>query len=205
MPGPAPKHPSTVARRNKPSAGFRQLPAAGRKGRTPAWPLPDDYATIAELKLARARLLKWSTEAVDGQTAQARAKARTARDLAESQIYRLETELDLFAAAEVALWRSLWRTPQAVLWVDAHALREVAQYVRWKVRAEQCDPKAAIEARLLGDRLGMTPLALARLRCEIEAADVAVDRSQKRRSAAMPPPPAAGEEPDDPRAHLKAV
>ncbi|SDT85163.1 hypothetical protein SAMN04488548_1162 [Gordonia westfalica] len=51
-----------------------------------------------------------------------------------------------------------------VIWEESHTHREVAQYVRWKVRAEQGDLKAAAEARQLSDRLGLNPLALMRLR-----------------------------------------
>lgn len=38
MPGPPPKDPSTRRRRN-PTPGFKQLPAEGRSGEVPAWPL----------------------------------------------------------------------------------------------------------------------------------------------------------------------
>ncbi|WP_074848216.1 hypothetical protein [Gordonia westfalica] len=51
-----------------------------------------------------------------------------------------------------------------MIWEESHTHREVAQYVRWKVRAEQGDLKAAAEARQLSDRLGLNPLALMRLR-----------------------------------------
>lgn len=39
MPGPPPKHPSQRRRRNAPEKTTTKLPAGGRKGRVPAWPL----------------------------------------------------------------------------------------------------------------------------------------------------------------------
>jgi hypothetical protein len=81
----------------------------------------------------------------------------------------------------------LWSTPQAIIWEESFAHREVAQYVRWKIRGEQGDLKASVEARQLSDRLGLNPLALMRLRTEIEHADEAADKGDKRRKASTPP------------------
>jgi hypothetical protein len=81
-------------------------------------------------------------------------------------------------AAERSLWAELWALPQAVMWEQLHCGREVAQYVRWKVKAEAGSLDAAKEARQLGDRLGMTPLALLRLRWEVPADEVAQKRSE---------------------------
>ena len=50
--------------------------------------------------------------------------------------------------------------PQAVMWEESSAGREVAQYVRWKIRGEQGDLESAKEARMLSDRLGLNPLAV---------------------------------------------
>lgn len=69
--------------------------------------------------------------------------------------------------AERKLWGELWRTPQAVQWERSHAHREVAAYVRWSLLAESGALTAAPEARLLSDRLGLSPLALRRLEWEI--------------------------------------
>lgn len=93
--------------------------------------------------------------------------------------------------AEARLWRELWRTPQAAAWISLSVGREVAQYVRWKIRAEENSvggAKAALnaskEARLLADRLGLTPLALKRLEWEITGDEVA----EKREESAQPSP-----------------
>ncbi|MEK9810476.1 MAG: hypothetical protein VW362_08510 [Candidatus Nanopelagicales bacterium] len=115
--GPPPKHPDQKRRRNARPA-LTQLPAEGRKGRAPKWPLalPPN-------------------------------------------------------AVEEALWASLWRTPQAVLWERTHATREVAMYAVWSAKAEAGDLDAGKESRMLADRLGLTPLALRRLECEVAPAD----------------------------------
>lgn len=47
MPGPAPKHPSQRVRRNTPK--LTQLPAEGRKGRTPKWPFAESTDTERKL------------------------------------------------------------------------------------------------------------------------------------------------------------
>jgi hypothetical protein len=146
-PGPPPKHPSARARRNNPKAGFRVLPAGGREGTAPAWPL-------------------WSS-----------------------------------SEAELALWADLWSTPQAAIWEEAHSERVVALYIRQQLAAEDGDMKAATEARQLGDRLGLNPLALMRLRMEIEHTDKAEDEGRKRRQS----PPKPKVEPEDPRGDLYAV
>ncbi|HVQ96121.1 MAG TPA: hypothetical protein VMU51_34190 [Mycobacteriales bacterium] len=121
--GPPPKDPSQRRRRN-PAVAMTPLPAEGRKGPPPAWPLepPRD---------ARNRIRKRDEE------------------------------------RELALWREIWRTPQAVMWARMKWTHEVAQYVRWRVHAERGSIEAAKEARQLGDRLGLSPLALLRLRWEI--------------------------------------
>lgn len=81
--------------------------------------------------------------------------------------------------AEKALWRDLWRMPQAVMWERIACHREVAQYARWKVLAEAGEIDAAKEARQLSDRLGLSPLALLRLRWEIASDEVAEARESK--------------------------
>jgi hypothetical protein len=79
---------------------------------------------------------------------------------------------------EAAMWADLWGYPQAVMWERLNIGREVAQYVRWKTLAEHGNLEASKEARQLGDRLGMTPLALLRLRWEVPADEVAQKRSE---------------------------
>lgn len=208
MPGPAPKHPSTRARRNNPKAGFETLPAQGRKGKAPAWPLLPDPAMVAERDIAESKIAAVQVElesADDGRT-----RGRLRRQLAQAEMSAavLSLKIEQSRDAEVALWELLWADPQAVMWERSVAFqRSVALFVRWQVRAEQGYLKAAPEARMLSDRLGFNPLALQKLRAEIEHADEAEHRGQRRRSA-----PGAGVaaskrkgDGDDPRSVLSVV
>ncbi|SDT84975.1 hypothetical protein SAMN04488548_1141, partial [Gordonia westfalica] len=130
---------------------------------------------------------------------------RLRRDLNKNELLvaQLQLQIEQATDAEKALWADLWSTPQAVIWEESHTHREVAQYVRWKVRAEQGDLKAAAEARQLSDRLGLNPLALMRLRAEVEHVDEVENRGKRRRETSVPQrknPPK-----DDPRSSLYAV
>ncbi|MCO1575351.1 hypothetical protein M8C13_06200 [Crossiella sp. SN42] len=65
------------------------------------------------------------------------------------------------------LWAQLWATPQAWAWERLGWMVEPALYVRLLVAAEAGHLKSAAEARQWSDRLGLSPLALLRLRWEI--------------------------------------
>jgi hypothetical protein len=84
--------------------------------------------------------------------------------------------------AQAELWRQLWRTPQAVAWERFEWTRVVARYVVLVLLAEDSlgwvfdaavkvapDVKFLAEARQLEDRLGLTPMAMLRLRWEVTA------------------------------------
>lgn len=68
--------------------------------------------------------------------------------------------------AETKLWTELWATPQAAAWERASWTRVVARYVRLLIAAETPKAPAAIlaEVRQLEDRLGLSPMAMLRLR-----------------------------------------
>ncbi|WP_433415052.1 hypothetical protein ACQP1V_36310 [Microtetraspora malaysiensis] len=105
-------------RRNAQPATLR-LPAGGRQGETPPWPLP---------------------------------KAKSA----------------VRARRELEVWAELWRTPQAAAWERLEWTRTVARYVRYLLAAEAGDSRIAAEVRQMEDRLGLNPMALLRLRWQIE-------------------------------------
>lgn len=86
--------------------------------------------------------------------------------------------------AQQGLWRELWRLPAAVVWERIGCAREVAQYVIWKVKAEEGSLRASAEARQLSDRLGLSPLALLRMGCEVAADEV--EQRRAARPAASP-------------------
>jgi hypothetical protein len=88
------------------------------------------------------------------------------------------------------LWRELWATPMAVAWERLGWTRVVARYVVTVTAAqaslESENPNAALmgETRQLEDRLGMTPMAMLRLRWEVTEDEVAEQRAEtpKRRT-----------------------
>lgn len=191
--------------------GFRNLPGQGRRGPAPAWPLRPDVHLTAELELARDRVADFQVK-VEQET-DGRKKGRLRRELNKNEmlVAKLSLQLEQATDAEVQLWRELWKLPQAVIWKETGANREVAQYVRWKVRAEQGDLKAATEARLLSDRLGLNPLALLRLRAEVEHVDEAETKGNQRRRSVPPKAKDEGKSDgkgkgdDDPRGGLYVV
>lgn len=67
------------------------------------------------------------------------------------------------------LWRSLWRKPQAIQWERLGMERIVARYALKVLEAERPDASNGVmgEARQFEDRLGLSPMALLRLRWEI--------------------------------------
>lgn len=203
MPGPAPKHPSVRARRNNPKKDFRVLSPEGRQGAAPEWPLHPDVIQSAMLETARDRVASLQVELEEAEDGRTRGRLRRELSKQEMSVTTLSLQIEQATDAEVGLWSDLWSTPQAVIWEESHAHREVAQYVRWKVRGEQGDLKAAAEARQLSDRLGLNPLALMRLRAEIEHVDEAEDRGKQRRQRTTPPKKSG--KGDDPRGGLYAV
>lgn len=208
MPGPSPKHPSRRARRNDAKAGFRTLPLAVVDGDVPDWPLPADVAMVARFETARDAVARLQAEMAD--EADGRKVARMRRQIAAAEIEAATLELQLQQAvdAERELWVEMWRMPQAVVWRETHSERAVAQYVRLKIRAEQGSLPASTEARQWSDRLGLNPLALFRLRVEIEHAEEAAASAERRRSGPADggghgaPQPDPG---DDPRSGLYVV
>lgn len=165
--GPPPK-PEGQRRRRNVVPGTIRLPAAGRTGRAPAWPLPADLegkrhlAKLADLEATVLGRLDVEDDDEKRETLQRRLAA-IAR-----QVEILEERITVTEGLEAELWRALWRTPQAVEWARLRWTRTVAQYVRWKAQAELGDLKAGAEARQYEDRLGLNSLAMLRLRWVVE-------------------------------------
>lgn len=174
--GPPPK---PHRRRQNATLPMVSLPSSGRKGKTPAWPLGPDTITMSKLQVARDRLTELES---DDEIQMSDARITRARE----RVAFLEQLTAIQAESELALWREVWATPQAVQWERLQWTRTVAQYVRWSVHGENGNLEAAKEARQLADRLGLSPLALLRLRWEI------VDMPGRPSTAAEPPPAATG-------------
>lgn len=204
MPGPAPKHPSARTRRNS-GGGLTTLPSAGRKGKTPPWPLGPNSSLQAELAVAE-MMVEDAERALEEETDGRRRRTLTkALEKARITAMRLKIELDGSTAAESELWAELWTYPQAVQWERDRAHRSVAMYVRWQVRAENGHLEPAKEARMWADRLGLSSLAMQRLKLEVERADAAATEGARRRSTSgtTQGKPAKGKDaPEDPRAGL---
>lgn len=174
--GPPPK-PAGTRRRTNPTVAMTKLPAEGRKGTPPDWPLPPDVRRQAQLERYGEQIedLSLDAQGTGREAAAARRKLLTLQERADV----LAAELEAAAEQEKILWASLWSTPQAVAWERLRWTREVAQYVRWSVAAELGDMDAAKEARQWSDRLGLNPLALLRLRWEIAADEVGEQRTTR--------------------------
>src|ERR1041385_8963039 len=187
--GPAPK---PNARRRNATVATVELPAAGREGATPPWPLLADITLSTQRDTAQ-RAADDLELSLDEPTLTGRRRTTVQRkaDAARDAAAILTAQLVAQERVEAELWEQLWALPQAVEWERAGWTREVAQYVRWKARAEQGDLDASREARQMADRLGLSPLALLRLRWKVAAED-ADDRGARprRRAAAGGPPPA---------------
>lgn len=139
--GPAPKDPAQRRRRNATGGQITMLPAGGRKGKAPKWPIPLAVSPIG--------------------------------DPGEERVLR---------KLEAEVWAQVWKTPQAVAWEQLEYSREVAQYVRWKVLGELGSLDASKEARMLADRLGLTPMAMKHLLWRVDTADE-VTEARERTSA----------------------
>ena len=207
MSGPAPKHPSTRARRNNPKAGFTSLPAKGRSGKVPVWPLPPDVKATAMLDVAMDKITSLTAELES--TEDGRTKGRLRRQLAQAEQATaiLKLQIEQQTDLELELWKGLWATPQATLWETSTAFeRMLAQFVRWNVKGEQGDLDAAKEARLQRKDFGLTPMDLLKARAEIERVGEAEEKGQRRRTAAAKKAaePKKGDE-GDPRSGLYAV
>ena len=184
--GPPPKGDDQRRRRNA-TVSMTQLPAEGRGGkRAPNWPLiPDVILTVkADLADAKVKRLEYDLqEAKDDARSTGTIERRL--DQAREDAAICDAQLREQRKLEAALWRDLWRLPQAAQWERLGWTRDVAQYVRHKTLAELGDIDQAREARQWSDRLGLTPMSMLRLRWVVVTDDVAAKRTE--RAAATAP------------------
>lgn len=184
MPGPARKHPDRTVRRNT-STAFVTLPAEGRKGRAPKWPLPDEIVPAAELRMWTQAIADSEAELEDPEiTPQQKRAARNRLQEARREAFKLEAQLEMQRAMEAKLWRSLWRTPQAEQWEKRGWFREIALYARHQVKAEMGSIRDSAEARQRENLIGLNDKAMKLLGWEIEAKDIALPVGGRRSSGA---------------------
>lgn len=156
--GPAP---NPNARRRNARVGVVVLPADGYQGEIPEWPLLPDVVVTAkrDIALRAAEAARCDVDDEDLSRAE-RAKAKRALEKAEMTATVLDAQLNAQVLVEVELWNQLWRTPQAEQWARLGWVREVAQYARHKAAGELGSLDDAKEARMLSDRLGLSPKAM---------------------------------------------
>lgn len=183
--GPPPK-PEDQRRRRNATVAMVRLPAEGRKKPPPRWPLIPDVILTTKKELAEGKVedlrCKLNEAEEEGKPT---AAIERRLDQALERLAICEAQLREQKALEASLWRDLWKLPQAVQWERLGWLRDVAQYVRHKVLAELGDLDSAKEARQWSDRLGLSPMAMLRLRWEVVADEV----GQKRQEKEAPPAP----------------
>jgi hypothetical protein len=185
--GPPPK-PDDQRRRRNATVSMTQLPAEGRGGkRAPNWPLIPDVILTVRHDLAAAKVAKLEyalKELLDLGKPTGSAERRL--DVAREALAICDAQLREQRKLEAALWRDLWRLPQAVQWERLGWLRDVAQYVRHKTFGELGDLDHAKEARQWSDRLGLTPMSMLRLRWAVVADETAAKRTDRTDRAAAP-------------------
>ena len=193
MSGPPP-NPNAVRRNAR--VGPVVLPASGRTGRAPTWPLPDDPRLTARINIETDLIEELEQKELD-EGGLSRTDA-TKLTRARQRLAIAEATRDAIVETEKVLWRLLWKTPQACEWDRLKWNREVAQYVRHKAAAECGSLDDSKEARLRGESLGLTPKGMKALMWTI-ATDELGPRRQERTSSAE------GDEVSDRRRRVKAV
>ncbi len=169
--GPPP-NPNAVRRNTR--VGLIKLPAEGRKGRIPRWPLPENPRLTARItvELEAIEALEEKELDEDGLSRTEATKLTRAR----LRLAIAEAEKKAILDTEKELWRKLWRTPQAAEWERMSWDREVAQYVRHKAAAEIGSLDDSREARQRADSLGLTPKGMKALMWVIVEDELAAQR-----------------------------
>lgn len=90
---------------------------------------------------------------------------------------------DAFHDRELDVWSAVWRSPQAAAWALNGWTHDVALYVRFLVIGETGDLKAATEARMWSDRLGLNPAAMLKNRWRVRGDEVAAARVEPAKAA----------------------
>lgn len=143
--GPPPDPTALRRDRKSDSAKWVILPAEGRQGPTPEWPLSGKSAHLLALTPS------WIGQVED-------------EDEKQRVLDQIESEASALFAREVEIWAGEWRRPQAIEWERNGQELEVALYVRALVAAEA--PGAKVTLRTLvkqqQEALGLSLPGLAR-------------------------------------------
>lgn len=181
--GTTPKPADQRARRNATYA-MTPLPAEGRKGRAPKWPLGGDLQLETDIHLAKRSIVELDEELGWAGSARDRSALRRKIQRVKKLIGEKEAMLKFASKVEREIWGELWKTPQAVQWEKRGWYREVALYARHQAKAEGGSLDDSKEARQREDRLGLNDMAMLRLRWEIRGEPTgAVVRPRSRRNS----------------------
>jgi hypothetical protein len=166
--GPPPD-PDALRRDRKSDPKWITLPAEGRDGPTPEWPLSGRAAHIPALTPAGIQQIKDEEQ-----------KQRL--------LDQIESEASARFSRELEIWASEWRRPQAVKWERNGQELEVALYVRALVAAEAPDAKVTLRTlvKQQQEALGLSLPGLARNHWKIEGAegDQELSRAEPKAKAA---------------------
>lgn len=168
MPGPAPKRPENRARTNATFA-MTQLPAGGRTGRAPKWPLGSDTKLETEIGLLKLGMKDTEEEIRWLSTARERSAARRRLERQKKKVRELEALRSAASKIERTIWSALWKTPQATQWEKRGWYREVALFARHQAKGESGSLDDAKEARMRENLIGLNDMSMLRLRWEIGA------------------------------------
>jgi hypothetical protein len=91
---------------------------------------------------------------------------------------------DVLARRETAVWKRVWKTPQACAWSmpsESWRIPAVAMYVRVLVRCEDPATPAALFAQMhrLADQIGLTTAGLAEMGWKVAPDELAEKRAEK--------------------------
>lgn len=179
--GPPPD--PTALRRDRPEdkESWTTLPAEGRQGDPPAWPLPADLFLSAELeKLENQKIV------IEGRIDDGEERRGDVAKLAklDQHVAEIKVTIERITTRELDIWSTLWATPQAVMWSKLRWTFEVALYARLLCQAELGSLKATSEARMWSNCLGMNPAAMLRNRWRIGPAEEPAKKTTRARSGA---------------------
>lgn len=164
--GRTPKDADQRARRNA-TVAMTRLPASGRTGRAPAWPLGADVGLETKVVALEADLRSVDVELDQCTVSRDKAALRRKRQRIDSQLRETKAMKLLLARNEKKLWADLWKLPQATQWEKRAWYREVALFVRHQLKAEAGSLDDSKEARQREDRLGLNDQSMLRLRWAI--------------------------------------
>ncbi|WP_372733600.1 hypothetical protein [Nocardioides sp.] len=157
------------------------LPAAGRPGDPPTWPLTPNPRLLARIELLEEAVAE--LEDAELETGKLSRTQLTKLTRTRERLRVAEVEARMIVEAETNLWAQVWNTPQAVEWERLRWVHDVALYVRWMAAAQCGDLDAGKESRQYADRLGLTPRGMKSLMWSVAAPDAGQHEATQQHAA----------------------